>query len=65
VTCGVCVCVYIYFLVNENYDPTTERQDESIKRESLTIEVEHKVKQQLSQVLNDAQVCGLWVIYIV
>ena len=34
----------------------TERQEEKIKRDSLTAEVEHKVKQQLSQVLNDAQV---------
>lgn len=38
----------------------TERQEEKIKRESLTAEVEHKVKQQLSQVLNDAQVNCLY-----
>ena len=43
----------------------TERQEEAIKRESLTAEVEHKVKQQLSQVLNDAQVSCICVcVYI-
>lgn len=36
-------------------NPEKERQEEAIKRESLTAEVEHKVKQQLNQVLHDAQ----------
>jgi len=37
-------------------DATIEKQDEAVTRASLTSEVEHKVKQQLNQVLNDAQV---------